>query len=326
MIARNLLLGAAACAVSIAANAAPPKWTIAEIGSFGTNISQGTAVNNRGQVVGTSNKVILPFHWAGVSRCLLWENGAMQDIGAPAFDFCQALGITDRGTVLAWTGGGDQAWLWKDGTWTFASRGLPMSINRFDAVAGQYWNGAGYRGFYARDGVMFEIGTLGGNMSSASAVNDKGYVVGGASVNDALGIGHAYVWKDGVMTDLGTLPGFEDSHAVDINNHGVIVGYSSTTFDDRTGFIADVKGGMRPIGIGGWSQPSAINDRGAIVGRANNKAFLYDNGTLIYLDDIPEVRAAGWTFLTPMDINDRGWITGYGSRGTGLAGFVLIPK
>ena len=35
---------------------------------------------------------------------------------------------------------------------------------------------------------------------------------------------------------------------------------------------------------------------------------------------------AGWTFLNPTDINDRGWITGYGSRGTGLAGFVLIPK
>jgi hypothetical protein len=44
-------------------------------------------------------------------------------------------------------------------------------------------------------------------------------------------------------------------------------------------------------------------------GRANDKAFLYDNGTLIFLDDIPAVRAAGWTFLYPLDINDRGWIT-----------------
>ena len=324
---RNFLLAAAACAVSIAASAAPPGWTISEIGSFGTNISQGNAVNNRGQVVGTSNKVILPFHWAGISRCLLWENGAMQDLGAPqGGDFCQAMDITDRGTVVACTGYGDQAFLWKDGTWTFAAPGLPVAINKFDAIVGSYWNGSAHRGFYARDGAMSEIGSLGGSITSATALNDKGYVVGVATVNDMLGIAHAFVWKDGVINDLGTLPGMEDSSATDINNHGVIVGYSTTTWNDRTGFIADVTGGMRPLGIGGWSEPAAINDRGAVVGRANDKAFLYDNGTLTYLDDIPAVRAAGWTFLNPTDINDRGWITGYGSRGTGLAGFVLIPK
>ena len=323
---RKVFLAALLLAAGVA-QAAASKWTISEIGSFGTNISQGNAVNNRGQVVGTSNKVILPYHWAGISRCLLWENGAMQDLGAPqGGDFCQALGITDRGTVVAWTGYGDQAFLWKDGAWTFAAQGLPIAINRFDAIAGSYWNGTGHRGFYARDGVMSEIGTLGGSISSAASLNDKGYVVGVATVNDTLGIAHAFVWKDGVITDLGTLPGMEDSFAADINNRGEIVGYSSTTGNDRTGFMADVNGGMRALGIGGWSQPAAINDHGAVVGRANDKAFLYDNGTLTYLDDIPEVRAAGWTFLTPTDINERGWITGYGSRGTGLAGFVLTPK
>jgi probable HAF family extracellular repeat protein len=205
MISRKFLLAAAGCAVSIAANAAPPTWTIAEIGSFGTNISQGTALNNRGQVVGTSNKIILPFHWAGISRCLLWENGAMQDIGTPEFDFCQALGISDNGTILAATGYAGKAYLYKDGQWTLAGPSSPSAMNRFNAIAGNYWNGAGYRGYYARDGAVSEIGTLGGNLSNATSVNDKGYVVGSASVNDMLGIGHAYVWKDGVMRDLGTL-------------------------------------------------------------------------------------------------------------------------
>jgi len=325
MIARKFL-AVALCAASVAASAARPTWSISDTGSFGTNIAQGTAVNNRGQVVGTSNKIILPYHWAGISRCFLWENGTMQDIGTPSFDFCQARAINDDGTILASTGYAGQAYLWKDGQWTFAAPTSPTAMNRFNAIVGQYWNGANYRGYYVRDGVFVEIGTLGGGISSANSVNDKGYVVGVASVNDTLGIIHAYVWKDGVMTDLGTLPGKEDSYAADINNHGVIVGYSGTTWNDRTAFIADVNGGMLPLGISGWSEPTAINDRGAVVGRANDKAFLYDNGTLLYLEDIPEVRAAGWTFLCPLDINDRGWITGYGSHGTGLAGFVLIPK
>jgi hypothetical protein len=61
---------------------------------------------------------------------------------------------------------------------------------------------------------------------------------------------------------------------------------------------------------------------------ANDRGFVYDDGTLIYLDSIPEVRAAGWTNLVPLDINDRGWITGWGRRGGSFSdtAFVLIPK
>ena len=325
-------LAVAVVCLATAAQAAPPRWSITEswsiteIGSFGSSGSNAEAINNRGQVVGSSNKRV-PGHIAEVFRCYLWENGAMQDLGTPSFDTCQALGINERGTVAAWTGYGDQAYLWKDGMWTYAAPGIPMAINKFDAVVGSYWNGSGYRGYYARDGVLFAIGTLGGNASNASSVNDKGMVVGSASANDALGVNRAYVWMNGVLKDLGTLPGMEDSHATDINNHGVIVGYSTNTWTDRTAFIADVNGGMRRLfGVGGWSHPTAINDRGAVVGVANDRGFLYDRGTVLYLDTIPEVQAAGWTYLVPQDINDRGWITGYGSHGTGLVGFVLVPR
>ena len=50
--------------------------------------------------------------------------------------------------------------------------------------------------------------------------------IGGASVNDMLGIGHAYVWKDGVMTDLGLFAGDDDGSAQAIKNLGQIVGAS----------------------------------------------------------------------------------------------------
>jgi probable HAF family extracellular repeat protein len=237
----------ALCLLAVTAQASPtPRWTITEIGTFGSTGSYPNAVNNRGQVVGASNKRI-PGHIAEVFRCFVRENEVMQDIGTPSFDSCQAFGITDRGTVVAWTGYGDQAYLWKDGQWTYAAPGIPTAINRSEAIVGSYWNGAGYRGYYVRDGVLFGIGTFGGNASNASSLNDKGVVVGSASVDDTRGVSHAFVWKDGVMTDLGTLPGKEDSHATNINNHGVIVGYSTTSWLDRTAFIADVNGGMRPL-------------------------------------------------------------------------------
>ena len=40
---------------------------------------------------------------------------------------------------------------------------------------------------------------------------------------------HAFLWQDGVMTDLGVLPGKEDSGASAINNLGQIVGSSGRT-------------------------------------------------------------------------------------------------
>ena len=43
---------------------------------------------------------------------------------------------------------------------------------------------------------------------------------------------HAFLWENGVTTDLGVLPGDEDSGAAAINNAGQIVGSSGRT--DRT--------------------------------------------------------------------------------------------
>lgn len=66
--------------------------------------------------------------------------------------------------------------------------------------------------------------TLGGTDGTALDVNDAGHVVGRSL--HASGGPHAVVWKHGVATDLGTLSG-DHSEARAINNHGVIVGFSS---------------------------------------------------------------------------------------------------
>lgn len=311
---------------AVAQSAPPNRWTIHDVGQFGTTGSEAWGINNRGDVVGFSTK-LFPGQIAEIFRGFLWQNGVMQDIGAPLGHFSQPTGVNDRGTIVVHAGYGDEVFLWKDGQWIKLGPGIPYAINRFEDVAGGYWNGSAYHAFLMKEGVQHDLGTLGGGDSSATAINDRGVVVGISSLAQD-GVVHAFVYRDGVMKDLGTLPGAEDSHAADINNRGVIVGWSGTTFDDRVAIVTDVNGGMRRLlEVPGTHYAKAINDRGTVVGEVNGRGFLYEDGTLTLLEDIPGVGEAGWTRLVPADINDRGWITGRGFRADGSArAFVLVPR
>ena len=75
---------------------------------------------------------------------------------------------------------------------------------------------------------MTDLGTLGGPGSEVAAISDQGQIIGTADTKarDKRGnpMRHAFVWQNGKMIDLGTLPGSTECDAIAINNGGTIVG------------------------------------------------------------------------------------------------------
>lgn len=83
---------------------------------------------------------------------------------------------------------------------------------------------------------IIDLGTLGGSLSEAHGINNKGQVVGEAALrgDDSW---HAFLYEKGQMKDLGVLPDCFGSAATGINDQGVIVGSSRHAFAD----IIDVR-------------------------------------------------------------------------------------
>ena len=317
------------CAFVAAAQAAPPKnWSVVDLGALGGWGSRAQAVNNRGDVVGETSA---PTPVGDGVHLFLWQNGLMTDLGTPpptTMGF--VTGITDRGTVLVNTEL-SRSFLWKDGAWTELPAASATGINKFDAVVGSY-SPPGVGGTHAylfSGGVLHDLGTLGGFSSRATSLNDRGAVVGASNVAGSFN-DRAFLYEDGVMKDLGTLGG-SDSLAYDVNNRGTVVGSSRLASGQVVPFIHDGTG-MRMLFAPPefFSEAVAINDRGAIVGHAfgaRASGWLFEDGVLTRLEDIPEVRAAGWTALVPTDINDRGWIVGQGQNAAGRwHAFLLTPR
>jgi probable HAF family extracellular repeat protein len=115
-----------------------------------------------------------------------------------------------------------------------------------------------------RKGELEYLPPLGGRQSVAAAVNGRGTVVGTSRTPDPDGRRHAVLWRDGRVTDLGTLDGEGESWAVDVSDDDVAVGWSSTRGGDRRA-VAWVRGGI--VDLGAAVDPAAASQADGVVGR-----------------------------------------------------------
>jgi probable HAF family extracellular repeat protein len=258
------------------------------------NASEATALSDRGQVIGTSWRE----QTGPTPHVFVWFKGEMEAVGCGrvALARCEvgstAAALNERGLVVGSISpergrytfgfGGRVAFTWVNGTLTRLgalpgrtySRARDVS-ERGDVVGASYAlseqsGEVRTRAFLWHEGKMTDLGALpGSSTSEAVALNARGQIIGNSS--------GAFLWQNGRMTALGTLPGQQYSGAAAINDRGQVVGSSGSSFrNDRGDTIGQSASAflwqngkmtaLPKLPRGGTSAPTAINDRGQIVG------------------------------------------------------------
>jgi probable HAF family extracellular repeat protein len=123
--------------------------------------------------------------------------------------------------------------------------------------------------------VLTDLGTLGGNNGQANSLNDAGAVVGKADLPGSQ-THNAFLWRNGVMTDLGIVGSDKCSTASSINSTSQIVGCSSdchtcahASLWENGGPIVDLNNLVPPGSAVTLTEATFINDSGEIAAQGS---------------------------------------------------------
>ena len=291
--------------------------SLTDLGTLGGNASSANAVNNRGQVAGEALNTIPDPYTSNFNNFLIsgatqvhafrWTRSrGMQDLSTLGGTDSAAFAINERGQIAGWSftntspnpGVGCTGqpinvptvdpFLWENGkmidlgtlggtcgqAWALNNRGQVVG---FSNLVG---DNTGVHAFlWDMKGGMQDLGTLGGDSGGASAINDAGDIVGVDSRAD--GSGGSFLWRHGVMTDLGTVGTYPGSGALGINSRRQIVGnLLDNVGNEIGGFLWEDGGPMVDLSTLIPSNPDLqldhafqINDRGEIAARG-----IFSNG------------------------------------------------
>ncbi|WP_010248858.1 dockerin type I domain-containing protein [Acetivibrio cellulolyticus] len=184
-------------------------------------------INNKGQIVGDA----LIEETEGVDRqrrSFLYENGVFTDLGS----------LNSKAKKVSFPGNSIESELnylaCRENVWyrdTFG-RTDAEAINEKGQIVGSSYIGDDSitkHAFLWENGVMKDLGTLGGqnNNSYAYDINNEGVIVGGSG--SSIETFHPFLWKDSVMTnlsDVGTfgILDYKSSAAYSINDLGQVAG------------------------------------------------------------------------------------------------------
>ena len=277
--------------------------------------SLGIYVNDAGQVIGfsTINTNPDPVGFFGFpTHTFIWQNGEKLDIGtlggadtAPGASCTNQPenlvvgGSTTTTTVSPKTGLPDaDPFLWYKGAMIDlgtlgGTNGFAQCANHHHQVIGMSSlaanpaacdfpvfnsSGPGCHAFFWDNGVMKDLGTLGGDNSEAIWLNEAGNVVGSADLAGPTGnqTHDAVLWRHGKIHDLGTVPGDPCSRGRGLKSRGQVVGGSSDCHNFLHAFVCDEGGPMLDLNTliapdSGFQLTNAfnINDRGEILAKAD---------------------------------------------------------
>jgi probable HAF family extracellular repeat protein len=290
---------------------------LTDLGTLGGNESEANAVNNRSEVAGGALNAIPDDPYAGI----FFLPGGTQ---VHAFRWTRSHGMQDLGTL----GGNDSTALF---------------INEQGQIAGESFTETTLNAstgtptlapFFWEDGKMLNLGTLGGSYGEAWALNNRGQVVGYSDLEGDQTL-HPFLWsKSEGMKDISTPAlGGVYGHADYINDEGDVVGFAVTADFQGRAFLwrQGVMTNLGTLGTDPASESYGVNSRGQVVGNTFNdccdlRAFLWEQGgpmvdlnTLIPANPDLELDHA-------LYINDRGEIAGQGTFSNGdIHTFILIP-
>jgi probable HAF family extracellular repeat protein len=178
-----------------------------------------TSINRKGYVVGISGTCGGAIGGATAQHMVMWHRGvvirSLPTLGGAYWN--TPMDINNHGNVIGFSD----------------LPGDSVSNPNFNAF---FWSDKPYLCSGEKITGTCNLGTLSGDsLSESLGINDQDQVVGVSYPS-----GHAFIWQDGVMTDLNTLiaPGSPSvilTDAQDINDHGVITGQA---YDPSTGIFS----------------------------------------------------------------------------------------
>ncbi len=136
-----------------------------------------------------------------------------------------------------------------------------------------------------------DLGTLDGNASFALGLNERGEVAGTSRTTSAFRPQLAFRWRDGVMTNLGSLPGSTFSRAFEINARGTAVGEAFTHSPERSRAVLWHGSRIEDLGTLPGATGAVANDinaRSQVAGTSGGRAFLWTRGAMRDLGSLSE--------------------------------------
>ena len=248
---------------------------LVDLGTLGGYESWATSINDRGQVAGYASNTIRDLYAQSLSpypsatqwRAILWQGGKPHDLGTLGGPDSLAAFVNQQGQV--------------------AGESFTNSVK--NPVTGRPTMDP----FLWQNGVMTDLGTLGGTFGVPNWMNSAGQVVG---QSDLAGdqVSHPFLWNGTRLIDLGTLGG-DNGAANWINDTGTVAGTADVLGSQvHHGFLWN-NGTMRdlpPADGASCSDALMVNDLGQAVGtntdcHAHNlAAVLWEHGTAYDLNHL----------------------------------------